>query len=138
MNIGVLISDCNLAKVYKDLLSEFGDTYCFHDPKGFVCVADYFDFIILDHKVKEKPWMDIYTLLPEGKPTLVVATYGIPYYKAEFPDSIYKNLEPILTIKGVYFSKKNDLGTIKFYAEIESLKMTCKNLVKSIVYKNPL
>jgi hypothetical protein len=136
MNIGILLTDASLGKVYRDLLSEFGDVYLFEDQNGFVTISDHFDFIILDHQICCKSWVDIYTKIPE-KPTLVLATYSIAYYKAEFPETLYKNLEPIPNLKGVYFSKKEDLGTIKFFTEIESLKRTCKNLVKSLSYKSP-
>ena len=135
MNIGILCSEFDISKMYRDTLSEFGDVYLFDDASGFVCIADTFDFIVIDHRVNGKPWLSIYTKIPEGKPVLVLATYSPQYYKAEFPDSLYLDLQPIMTMKGVYFAKKDDLETIKFYTEVESLKKTCKTLVKSLSYR---
>lgn len=117
--------------MYFDLLIGYKPDV-FDRPQDFNKVSSSYDLVYIDHNFKDRSWLDIYRKIPESTDVVVLTTNSLHWYFLEFPQTIWKELEPIFHFKKVKHAKKDDGDKIKSFADTLNLYITLNRLIKNI------
>jgi hypothetical protein len=136
MNVAIVTEDQSNLLVYFDLLIGYKPDI-FDKPQDFNLASSCYDLVYIDHKFKDRTWLDIFRRIPESTDVVVLTTNSLHWYELEFPDTIWKELMPIYHFKNVKHAQKGALEKIKSYADTLNLFLACKKLIKSVFYNSP-
>lgn len=131
MNIAVISESHKQLIQYMDFLFEVNPPDFFDCIEDFEKVKDHYNLVLIDHQVKGKSWNDIYI---EGVKYIVLTTNPLHWYKLEFFETLWKPLEMIYNLKGVFHAEKTQFDRIKYLVQSLNLDFTCKNLIKKLYY----
>lgn len=136
MNVAIVSEDHNNLLMYFDLLIGYKPDI-FDKPQDFNPVSGCYDLVYIDHKFKDRTWLDVFRRIPEGVDVVVLTTNSLHWYELEFPDTLWPELMPIYHFKNVQHAEKGNHAKIKRYAETLNWFLACKKLIKSVFYSSP-
>jgi hypothetical protein len=124
MKIAVIEDSKILHTIYEDMFFMHTVDF-FNTVDDFVLKGEKYPVVIIDHRVDNKSWEDVYKTIDESTFLIVTSTFPLDFYKKEFPNTLYKSLLNVNKHKNaVHFVKDSGnrfLYHISNLVELEAL-----------------
>jgi DNA-binding NtrC family response regulator len=129
MKIAVIEDTKALHDIYEDMFFMHTVEF-FNTVDDFILKAEVYPVVIIDHRVDNKSWEDVFKVIDESTFLIVTSTFAKDFYKKEFPDTLYKSIEKVNDHKNAVHYHKDErnrfLDYISRAVELEALRANCR------------